>query len=263
MAINGRGSGEGFRCRSEAEGNEVSESNLRQSGASSVASNRLTLGALALVVAGLTQLPTGILRAGVPSDPAQNLEFALGANSVAFRLGMALTDVSLAFFVLGLIALYAYLSRTRAERLTFLGLVMTVGFLVLFLPLIGFVAYMVPAIGVLAEQGQTEMIQVMDQTFAEPFILIPFLGNILWTVGCIPLGLAIWRSGRLWRWGGLLFILFGVIGIPAIFDVGVLQLVASVLLGLAQLTVGVALFRAVRGEAATSTAALESPLASG
>lgn len=263
MAINGRGSGEGFRCRSEAEGNEVSESNLRQSGASSVASNRLTLGALALVVAGVTQLPTGILRAGVPSDPAQNLEFALGANSVAFRLGMALTDVSLAFFVLGLIALYAYLSRTRAERLAFVGLVMTVGFLVLFLPLIGFVAYMVPAIGVLAEQGQTEMIQVMDQTFAEPFILIPFLGNILWTVGCIPLGLAIWRSGRLWRWGGLLFILFGVIGIPAIFDVGVLQLVASVLLGLAQLTVGVALFRAVRGEAATSTAALESPLASG
>ena len=44
------------------------------------------------------------------------------------------------------------------------------------------------------------MIQVMVQTFQEPFILIPFLGNILWTVGCIPLGLAIWRSGRLWKW---------------------------------------------------------------
>ena len=56
------------------------------------------------------------------------------------------------FFVLGLFALYAYLWRTRAERLAFAGLVMTVGFLVLFLPLIGFVAYMVPAIGVLAER---------------------------------------------------------------------------------------------------------------
>ena len=43
------------------------------SGPGSVASNRLTLGALALVVAGVTQLPTGILRAGVPSDPAHNL----------------------------------------------------------------------------------------------------------------------------------------------------------------------------------------------
>ena len=232
------------------------------SGSGSVASNRLALGALALVVAGVTQLPTGILRAGVPSDPARNLEFALGANSFAFRLGIALTDVSLAFFVLGLFALYAYLSRSSAERLAFVGLVMTVGFLVLFLPLIGFVAYVVPAIGSLAEQGHVEMIQVMAQTFVEPFILIPFLGSILWGVGCIPLGLAIWRSGRLWKWSGLLFILFGVIGVPATFDVQILQLIASVLLGLAQLAAGVTLFRAVRGEALTPRTAPASPLAS-
>jgi hypothetical protein len=218
-----------------------------------VASNRLTLGALALVVAGVTQLPTGILRAGVPSDPAQNMAFALGANSLAFRLGMALTGVSLAFFVLGVFALYAYLSRGRAERLAFVGLVMTVGFLVLFLPLIGFAAYVVPAIGVLAEQGQTEMLEVMDQTFVEPFILIPFLAGILWNVGVLLLGIAIWRSGRLWRWSGWLFILFGVIGIPGFLDVEILQLIGSVLLGLAQLAAGVTLFRAVRGEAPTQS----------
>jgi hypothetical protein len=218
-----------------------------------VASNRIALGALALVVAGVTQLPTGILRAGVPSDPAQNLAFALGANSLAFRLGMALTGVSLAFFVLGVFALYAYLSRGRAERLAFVGLVMTVGFLVLFLPLIGFAAYVVPAIGVLAEQGQTEMLEVMDQTFVEPFILIPFLAGILWNVGVLLLGIAIWRSGRLWRWSGWLFILFGVIGIPGFLDVEILQLIGSVLLGLAQLAAGVTLFRAVRGEAPTQS----------
>jgi hypothetical protein len=193
----------------------------------------------------------------------RSTKFALGANSFAFRLGIALTDVSLAFFVLGLFALYAYLSRSSAERLAFVGLVMTVGFLVLYLPLIGFVAYVVPAIGSLAEQGHVEMIQVMDQTFVEPFIVIPFLGGILWGVGCIPLGLAIWRSGRLWKWSGLLFILFGVVGIPGFFDVEILQLIASVLLGLAQLAAGVTLFLAVRGEAPTPTTAAESPVASG
>jgi hypothetical protein len=214
-----------------------------------VASNRLALGGLALVVAGVTQLPTGILRAGVPSDPTQNLAFALGANTLAFRLGMALTGMSLAFFVLGLFALYAYLSRTSAERLAFVGLVVTVGFLVLFLPVTGFAAYVVPAIGVLAEQGQTEMLEVMDQTFQEPFVLIPFLAGILWNVGVLLLGIAMWRSGGLWRWSGGLFILFGVIGIPGFLDVEVLSLVGSILLGLAQLVAGMTLFRAVRGEA--------------
>ena len=221
----------------------------------SAVTKRLALGALALVVAGVTQLPTGILRAGVPSDPAQNLEFALGANTFAFRLGMALTGASLAFFVLGLFALYAYLSRTSAERLAFVGLVVIVGFLVLYLPVIGFAAYVVPAIGVLAERGQTEMLEVMDQTFVEPFILIPFFGGIFWNLGMIPFGIAIWRSERLWKWSGLLFILFGVIGIPAFLDVQVLQLIGSVVLGLAQLAAGVTLFLAVRGEGRRSTAA--------
>jgi hypothetical protein len=59
------------------------------SGPGSVESNRLALGALALVVAGVTQLPTGIMRAGVPSDPAQNLASALGANALDGAGGMA------------------------------------------------------------------------------------------------------------------------------------------------------------------------------
>jgi hypothetical protein len=227
---------------------------------SSAVSSRLALGALALILAGVAQLPIGILRAGVPSDPARNLEFALGANSLAYRLGMALTGVSLALFILGLIALYAYLSRTKVERLAFVGLVVTVGFLLLFLPLTGYAAYVIPAVGSLAEQGHVEMIQVMDQLSREPFVLIPFFGGVLWNVGCILLGIAIWRSERLWRWGGLLFILFGVIGLPAFFDVEVLQLVASILLGLAQLVVGVALLRAVRGETWTPAVGPESSI---
>lgn len=219
---------------------------------SSVGPNRLSLGALAMILAGLAQLPTGILRAGVPSGPARNLEFALGANSFAFRLGMTLTCISLSFFILGLIALYAYLSRTKAERLALVGLVVTVGFLVVWLPLLGFISYLVPAVGVLAEGGHPEMVQVMDQAFREPFIVIPFFAGILSNFGMILLGVAIWRSGRLWKWGGLLFFLFGVLNLP--LDVEVLSFVASALLGFAQLAVGVTLFRAVRSEAPTSTA---------
>jgi hypothetical protein len=47
---------------------------------------------------------------------------------------------------------------------------------------------------------------------------------------------------------------------PAFLDVEVLQLAASTIIGLAQLTVGVALFRAVRGKTSTSTVAPESSI---
>lgn len=144
------------------------------------------------------------------------------------------------------------------ERLAFVALVVTVGCLGMFLPLLGYAAYIVPAVGSLAQQGHPEMIQVMDQTFREPFILIPFFGFIVWSVGIILLGIAIWRSGHLWKWSGLLFVLSAVTSVP--LDIEVLSLASSILLGLAQLTVGVALFRAVRGETSTPTVAPESSM---
>jgi len=204
---------------------------------------RVSLGGIALILAGLTLIPQGLLTADVPSAPAQNLEFATGANSFSNRLGMMLVGVSLALFILGVFALYAHLSQTKQERVAFAGLIVTVGFLGLFLPLIGFAAYVVPATGSLVEQGRVEMVAVMEQTFVEPFIVIPFLAGILWNIGNILMGIAIWRSGTLWKWGGLLFIIYGVIGIPAFLDVKVFQILATPLGGLALIAVGVSLWR--------------------
>lgn len=106
--------------------------------------NRIPLGALALILAGLTLAPTGLLMRGVPTAPARNLEFAAGANSSSWRLGMALAGLSLALLILGTLALYAHLSQTTEEGLAFAGLVITVGFIALMLPVTGFAAYVVP-----------------------------------------------------------------------------------------------------------------------
>jgi hypothetical protein len=181
----------------------------------------------------------------VPSAPEQNLEFATGANSFNYRLGMMLAGVSLPFLVLGVFALYLRLSTTKRERLALAGLMMTVGFIVLFLPVTGFAFYVVPAIGELVEQGATEMVEVMDQTFLEPFIVIPFLAGILWNVGIILLGIAVWRSEVLWKWGGLLLIVWGFVGIPAFLDVKAFQIIGTLLGGLALIAVGVNLRRPV------------------
>lgn len=209
--------------------------------------NRIPLGALALILAGLTLAPTGILMRGVPTAPARNPEFAAGANSFSWRLGMALANVSLALFILGTLALYAHLSQTTEEGLAFAGLVVTVGFIALMLPVAGFAAYVVPAVGRLAAQGQTQMVEVMTQTFKEPFLLIPFLGGILWNIGSVLLGIAIWRSETLWSWGGLLYIAYGVLGIPAFLDVKAVQIIAPLVGGVAQVVVGFSLMRLVAG----------------
>jgi hypothetical protein len=206
-------------------------------------SKRVSLGGIALILAGLTLIPQGILTANVPSSPQQNLEMAAGANSFNYRLGMTLAGISLALFLLGVFALYAHLSQTKQERVAFAGLIVTVGFLGLFLPLIGFAAYVVPAIGSLVEQGRVEMVAVMEQIFVEPFIVVPFLAGILWNIGNILMGIAIWRSGTQWKWGGLLVIHYGVVGITAFLDVKVFQILATPLGGLALMAVGVSLRR--------------------
>jgi hypothetical protein len=208
-----------------------------------ILANRIPLGALALILAGLTLAPTGLLMRGVPTAPERNLEFAAGANSSGWRLGMALAGISLALLILGTLALYAHLSQTTEEGLAFAGLVMTIGLIALMLPATGFAAYVVPAVGRLVAQGQAEMVEVMNQTFKEPFLLIPFFSGILWNVGSVLLGVAIWRSGTLWPWAGLLYIVYGVLGIPAFLDVKAMQIVAPLIGGIAQVAVDLSLWR--------------------
>jgi hypothetical protein len=205
--------------------------------------SRIPLGALALILAGLILAPTGVLMRGVPTAPARNLEFAAGANSTGWRFGMAMAGLSLALFILGTSALYAHLSQTQEEGLAFAGLIVTVGFLALMLPVPGFAAYVVPAVGRMVAQGQAEVVEVMNQTFKEPFLAIPFLSGILWNVGSVLLGIAILRSGTLPSWTGLLYIAYGVLGIPAFLDVKALQIVAPLVGGAAQVAVGLSLWQ--------------------
>ena len=52
--------------------------------------------------------------------------------------------------------------------------------------------------------GHADAVEVMEQTFREPFAAVSFLSGILYYVGIVLTGVAVWRSETLWRWGGLL-----------------------------------------------------------
>lgn len=206
-------------------------------------------GAVALIVGGIASALVPLGTTGIPTDPAQNVAFATGANSWAWRVGMMLALVYQALLVLGSLALYVHLSRSRAERWAFAGLVVTVCCTMLFVPMMGFAAFVVPAVGALIEAGHTDAVAVMDQTFREPFAAFPFFGGIFVNLGLILNGVAVWRSGTLPKWAGVLWIASGVLGVPAFLDVPQAQQVVPIVEGSALIWIGASLWKqaTVRG----------------
>lgn len=131
------------------------------------------------------------------------------------------------------------------ERWAFAGLVVTVGALVLYMPLLGVVAYVLPAAGALIEANGADAMAVIDRTWTDPFIFLPFVGGILWNVGEALLGIAVWRSEALSNPGGIALLAAGLIGIPGFFDVVILQYIGTVVLAGGLILVGASLWRAV------------------
>jgi hypothetical protein len=198
-------------------------------------------GAAALVLGGLVLVPVPFLQNTVTS-PDENVAFALAANSTAWRVSMLLAIVSVPLLVFGSFALYSHLRRTRARGLARAGLVVTVALLLIFVPMYGFAAFVTPAVGALLDAGQSNAVDVMDQTFKEPLIAIPFFAGILYNLGYVLTGVAVWRSRTLTKWGGLAFVIAGVLGIPAFLDVPWAQNVTPFVLAAATLTVGASLW---------------------
>lgn len=220
-----------------------------------VVRRRTRLGAATLVLAGFLSAVLPFLVGGAISAPEGGrvitVESAVRANSLAWRAGMALTFCTFASLILGAFALYAHLARTRAERWALAGLVVTVGSLVVYLPLLGVAAYAVPAAGALIAGGQADAIAVIDRTWTDPFIFLPFVGGILENVGVALFGVAVRRSETLSKAGGAGLFLAGVLGVPAFLDVVQLRFVAQFLLAAGLVVVGASLWR-VAGRAEPS-----------
>jgi hypothetical protein len=198
-------------------------------------------GAVALMLAGIALAPVSLGTTGVPTN--QNIAFATGANSWGWRLAMLLALVYQVALVFGSLALYVHLLHSRASRWAFAGFVVTVGCTILFVPMMGFAAFVVPAVGALIEAGHADAVAVMDQTFREPFAVVPFLAGILVNLGLILNGVAVWRSGTLPKWAGLLLIADGILGVPTFLDVPQFQLVDPIVGGAALIAVGALLWK--------------------
>jgi hypothetical protein len=132
--------------------------------------------------------------------------------------------------IFGVIALAAYLADGRAGRLALVAMVLSVAGNCLILTIFGFSTIVSPEIGRLYLAGQREAMQVNEAIFGSTaFSLLAVSGLVLYLVGAILMGVAIWRSETLPRWAGALYAPTGFL-IAAGVAVGVAQTLGSALL---------------------------------
>ena len=108
--------------------------------------------------------------------------------------------------IFGVIALAAYLANSRVGRLALLAMVLSVAGNCLILTIFGFSTIVSPVIGQLYLAGQPGAMEVNEAIFSSAaFLILVGPGLLLYSVGAILLGVAVWRSGTLPKWAGALY----------------------------------------------------------
>jgi hypothetical protein len=132
--------------------------------------------------------------------------------------------------IFGVIALGSYLTNSRAGNLALWGMVLSVAGNCLVLTIFGFSTIISPVIGRLYLEGQPGAMEVNEAIFSSPaFVFLVVPGLLFFLVGSILLGVAIWRSGTLPRWAGVLFAPTGLL-ISAGVQIGWAQTLGSALM---------------------------------
>ncbi len=191
----------------------------------------IRLGILALPLAGLlalvglyssVQLGTGgILATG------DNQAIVGSGYFVSQLLGNGL---ALTLSIFGVMALYAYLANSRVRVLALGAMVLSILGIALTLTGVGVLAYTIPALSRAFLEGQQESILILDHIFAGPFRIIGTLAPLLYSAGFILWGVAVWRSGVLPKWAGVLVAVHAPLLV--LWPVTVVSLVVGVLLAL-------------------------------
>jgi hypothetical protein len=127
------------------------------------------------------------------------------ARWIVYSLG---TMVGILLGVYAFLALYAYLARSNGAvaRLAFWGMIFNIG-LILLLPALGVYAFAGPPVADLYPRDPQRAIALSAEFGTPAYLATIFIQAILYCFGSLLFGLAIWRSGTLPRWAGLLFFL--------------------------------------------------------
>ena len=184
------------------------------------------------VRAGLLALPIyGLLTfwATFTHEPNRQTQVEAYARYISTPTYLAQHLLGSILAIFGVIALAAYLANGRSRRLALLGMVLIVAGNYLILTTFGFSTLVSPVIGRLYLEGQPGAMEVNEAILTSPaFIFVVLPGLLLFLVGTNLFGVAIWRSGTLPRWAGLLFAPTGLL-LAAGLQIGWAQTIGSAL----------------------------------
>jgi hypothetical protein len=166
------------------------------------------LGLLTLPLAGLLAVWATIagsayfgLRDGwIDSGEATQAYDSLGyflSQFVGYVLGLSL-------LTLGVFALTVYLAEVRGERWALGATVLSILGLGMLLSIYGLRTYAVPALGGAYLSGQPNSLEAANVIFGYPTAGVYYAAFLLYSAGFILFGFAIWGSGTLPRWAGVL-----------------------------------------------------------
>jgi hypothetical protein len=139
--------------------------------------------------------------------------------------------VGLTLLTLGLFALTVYLSDVRGERWALGAMALSILGVGLLLSIYGLRAYAVPALGGAYLYGQQGAIEMANIIFGNPTAGVFYVAFLLYSAGFILFGFAVWGSGTLPRWAGVLLAVHAPLltaPLPDLFSVvGALLLLAG------------------------------------
>jgi hypothetical protein len=190
----------------------------------------IRLGILALPLSGLLSLVGALGDLGSPDpevDPRGAAQAAVAAGYFLTQFVGNTLSVTLAIF--GFIALFAYLSNTSGGRLAAWAMVLSVSGLCLLLSFFGVITLALPGLAQEYLNGQQEALQISDALFGSRTFALIILAGLLYSIGFILFGVAIWRSETLPKWAGVLLAVAGLpLAVPA--DIPGLNILGTVLL---------------------------------
>jgi hypothetical protein len=128
------------------------------------------------------------------------LDFSRLVTSSNYSLWAVRGFIGVVMEMVGTVGLYLYLQKTKAERLAFFGLLLTLVHHLMGMGVFAVAYFLFPAVGELVLAGQAQAVAYASITGPlQVFMGISLLSTL---VGLAVMAVAIWRSGALPKWSG-------------------------------------------------------------